>query len=93
MLGRLSGDSCTLGGIDMSNSGRRHLKGNIDLHGQLGLDDSVPAGYEQINIQMRVKADCADAELKDLLTYAQQHSPVCNTVCRPVPVVIERVKA
>ncbi len=66
------------------------LSGNIDLQGLLGLDDSVPAGYEQINIQMRVKADCPDAELDDLLALAQQHSPVCNTVCRPVPVVIRR---
>ncbi len=69
------------------------LKGNIDLQGLLGLDDGVPAGYEQINIQMRVKADCTDQELDDLLSYAQRHSPVCNTVCRPVPVVIERIKA
>lgn len=69
------------------------LKGDIDLQGLLGLDDSVPAGYEQISIQMHVKADCTDAELDDLLSYAQRHSPVCNTVCRPVPVVIERVKA
>jgi uncharacterized OsmC-like protein len=69
------------------------LKGDIDLHGLLGLDDSVSPGYEQINIRMHVKADCSDAELDDLLAYAQQHSPVCNTVCRPVPVVIERVKA
>ena len=69
------------------------LKGDIDLQGLLGLDDRVPAGYEQINIQMRVKADCSDAELEDLLAYAQQHSPVCNTVRRPVPVVIERAKA
>lgn len=68
------------------------LKGNIDLQGLLGLDNSVPPGYEQINIQMRVKANCSDAELEDLLAYAQQHSPVCNTICRPVPVVIECVK-
>jgi uncharacterized OsmC-like protein len=67
------------------------LKGNIDLQGLLGLDDGVPAGYEQINIRMHVKADCSEQELDELLTYAQQHSPVCNTVCRPVPVVIERV--
>jgi uncharacterized OsmC-like protein len=69
------------------------LNGDIDLQGLLGLDDSVPAGYEQINIRMSVKADCSEQELEDLLSYAQQHSPVCNTVCRPVPVVIERVKA
>ncbi len=69
------------------------LKGNIDLQGLLGLDDSVPAGYEQIDIKLKVKADCSDEELDALLAYAQQHSPVCNTVCRPVPVVIQRTSA
>ena len=69
------------------------LKGDIDLQGLLGLDANVQAGYEQINIQMRVKADCSDEALDDLLGYTQHHSPVCNTVCRPVPVVIERVTA
>lgn len=67
------------------------LEGDLDLRGLLGLDDSVSPGYEQIRIRMHVKADCADAELDDLLAYAQQHSPVCNTVCRPVPVRIERM--
>jgi uncharacterized OsmC-like protein len=68
------------------------LEGNIDLQGLLGLDDNVPPGYEQIDIRMHVKADCSGQELDDLLAYAQQHSPVCNTVCRPVPVVIECVR-
>jgi len=67
------------------------LEGDLDLRGLLGLDDTVPPGYEQIHIRMNVKADCTDKDLDDLLAYAQQHSPVCNTVCRPVPVVIERV--
>jgi uncharacterized OsmC-like protein len=68
------------------------LSGDLDLQGLLGLDDTVPAGYEQIRIMMRVKADCSDQALDDLLAYAQQHSPVCNTVCRPVPVMVERAK-
>ena len=38
------------------------LKGDIDLQGLLGLDDSVSAGYEQISIRMTVKADCTDTE-------------------------------
>jgi len=67
------------------------LAGEIDLRGLLGLDDAVPAGYERIVVRMRVEADCPQQELDDLLAYAQQHSPVCNTVCRPVPVVVERV--
>ena len=67
------------------------LAGDLDLQGLLGLDDTVPPGYEQIRIRMHVKADCSDKDLEDLLAYAQQHSPVCNTICRPVPVVIDRV--
>jgi uncharacterized OsmC-like protein len=66
------------------------LEGDLDLRGLLGLDDSVSPGYEQIRIKMSVKADCSDAQLDDLMAYTQQHSPVCNTVCRPVPVMIER---
>ena len=69
------------------------LEGGLDLQGLLGLDDSVSPGYEQIRIKMNVEADCSDEELDDLLAYTQQHSPVCNTVCRPVPVMIERASA
>ena len=66
------------------------LEGDLDLRGLLGLDDSVAPGYESIRITLDVEADCTDAELDDLLAFTQAHSPVCNTVCRPVPVVIER---
>jgi uncharacterized OsmC-like protein len=68
------------------------MEGDIDLRGLLGLDDSVFPGYEQIRIKMDIKADGTDAELDALLAYTQDHSPVCNTVCRPVPVVVERVR-
>lgn len=67
------------------------LTGNIDLQGLLALDDSVPAGYESIRIRMDIEADCSDDDLAELIAFAQRHSPVCNTVCRPVPVTIERV--
>lgn len=68
------------------------LEGDLDLQGLLGLDENVYAGYEQIRIRMHVKADCPDQDLDDLLAYTQRHSPVCNTVCRPVPVSLERAK-
>jgi uncharacterized OsmC-like protein len=67
------------------------LTGNIDLQGLLALDDSVPVGYESIHIRMDIEADCSDEDLVELIAFAQRHSPVCNTVCRPVPVTIERV--
>jgi hypothetical protein len=37
-----------------------------------------------------VRADCSDEELNDLLAFVQDHSPVCTTVCRPVPVRFAR---
>ena len=68
------------------------LVGTIDVQGLLALDDTVPVGYEQIQIKMDIKADCSDEELDDLLAFAKDHSPVCNTICRPVPVTVKRVQ-
>ena len=48
--------------------------------------------FSNIRIEMDIKAkNATDADLDDLLHFAQAHSPVCNTVCRPVAVVVERV--
>lgn len=66
------------------------MEGDIDLHGLLGLNDDITPGYREIRVQMDVKADCPDEELDALLAFTKQHSPVCNSVCRPVPVLIER---
>ena len=68
------------------------LVGNIDVKGLLALDDTVPVGYESINIKMDIDADCSDEEIDELLSFAKEHSPVCNTVCKPVPVTLERKK-
>jgi uncharacterized OsmC-like protein len=78
-------------GIEIESLTTR-LVGDIDMQGLLALDD-VPAGYRQIRVEMDIKArNASDDELDALLRFAQDHSPVCNTVCRPVPVIVERVK-
>ena len=66
------------------------LEGDIDVQGLLALDEVTP-GYREIRIRMHVEADCPDDELEELLAFAQAHSPVCNTICRPVPVSLERM--
>jgi uncharacterized OsmC-like protein len=68
------------------------LEGEIDLQGLLALNDTFP-GYEQIRIKMNIKADCSDSELDELLAFASKHSPLFQTVSRPVPVVLQRVDA
>jgi len=69
------------------------LEGDMDLQGLLALDPDVSPGYREIRIHMDIRADCSEEELQELLEAAQNHSPVCNTVCRPVPVIIERINA
>jgi uncharacterized OsmC-like protein len=69
------------------------LEGDIDLHGLLGLDDDVTPGYRQIRMTMHIDADCSQEQLDELMAFAKGHSPVCNTVCRPVPVDITVVRA
>ena len=66
------------------------LAGALDVRGLLALDADTPAGYQGIRIRMNIDADCSDEELDALLGFAREHSPVCNSVCRPVPVTLER---
>jgi uncharacterized OsmC-like protein len=66
------------------------IEGDMDLQGVLGLDDSVSPAYEEIRVKMDIKADCSDKELDELLQFTHAHSPTCQSVCRPVPVIVER---
>lgn len=68
------------------------LVGDLDLRGLLAIDDSVAPGYRKIRVEMDVDADCSEQELESLMSFAQAHSPVCNTVCRPVPVEVVRAR-
>lgn len=67
------------------------LTGTMDLQGLLALDEAAPIGYKHIQIDMRIEADCSEQELDELLAFTKAHSPVCNTVCQPVPVTLNRV--
>jgi uncharacterized OsmC-like protein len=68
------------------------LAGDIDLQGFLALDASAEVGYEEIRFQLRVEADAPDSQIDELIEFTQAHSPVCRTVCRPVPVKLERAR-
>ena len=61
------------------------LEGDIDLRGFLGLSEEARPGYEGIRIKYRIKSDADEATLRKFIGM----SPVCDTVCRPVPVSIE----
>jgi uncharacterized OsmC-like protein len=61
-------------------------EGDIDLRGFLGVDDSVPNGFQAIRIKFRIKADVPDETLREVVQLGPTYSPVFDTVTRAVPV-------
>lgn len=63
-------------------------EGEIDLHGFLGLDDSVRRGYKNIQIKFRIKADVPDEQLEELCRLGPTYSPVFDSITRGVSVEV-----
>ena len=64
------------------------LEGDLDLHGFLGLSDTVRNGYERIRVTFKVTRDASDEQLEELCRLAQKRSPVFDIVSNPVPVEV-----
>lgn len=65
------------------------LEGDLDLHGFLGLSQSVRPGYQGIRVTYRVKADAPREKLVELCEYVQRTSPVLDILRNPVPVSVD----
>lgn len=63
-------------------------EGELDLHGFLGLSETVRPGFERIKVEVTVKADAPRAKLEELCAYVQRTSPVLDIVRNPVPVTV-----
>jgi len=64
------------------------LEGDLDLHGFLGLSETVPVGYQEIRVTFKIDADLTRAEKQELIEMAKKYSPVFNSVAKPVPVKV-----
>ena len=68
------------------------IQGDLDLHGFLGLDGNVRAGYEQIRVTIKATGDFDDDQLTELASLTG-YSPVRDIVSNPVPVTIDLARA
>ena len=68
---------------------RFRSEGDLDLHGFLGLSDTVRPGFERIRFTVSVKADAPREKLEELCAYVQRTSPLLDIVRNPVPVSVE----
>lgn len=61
-------------------------RGELDLRGFLGLSDTVPAGYEQIEYEVRIKGDGTPEQFEAIHQAVLKTSPNYFNVSRPVSV-------
>ena len=62
------------------------FEGDLDLRGFLSMDKNIRKGYEEIRVNINVKANCSKEETEELVEFAKNHSPVFDIVQNPVPV-------
>ena len=61
-----------------------------DDRGLLGMDDSVPAGPLSMRTRIRIAAEGASEEiLREIIQWAEKHSPVADSIRRAVPMSTE----
>jgi uncharacterized OsmC-like protein len=77
-------------GIELSRV-ETEFEGDIDLRGLLGVSSEVDPGYEQIRVKVHVEGDGTPDQLDELVDIAKAHSPVYDSLTRPVEIQVERV--
>ncbi|MDX2167662.1 MAG: OsmC family protein [Deltaproteobacteria bacterium] len=88
MVGYVVGASCE--GITL-DSLAIETRGTLDLRGFLGIDAQVPAGYEAIQVTVRIKGDGTAAQFAKIHDTVRRTSPNWFNITRPVRVDAELV--
>jgi uncharacterized OsmC-like protein len=60
-----------------------------DDRGLLGMDDAIPAGPLSSRIRVRIAAGVDPQRLRELVEWANHHSPVTDAIRRAVPTTVE----
>jgi uncharacterized OsmC-like protein len=58
--------------------------GELDLRGFLGIDPSVPPGYEAIRYTVRMKGDASEAQFREIHDNVLKTSPNYFNIARPI---------
>lgn len=66
------------------------IEGDLDVRGILDIG-GARNGFQDIRIKLRVRGEASEAELRDLVAFTLDHSPVFDIVTNPVPVSVEVV--
>ena len=62
------------------------LRGTQDLRGFMGLDETIPPGFMEIEGEVRIDSSASATELEELQKLVDNHCPVLDDLTRNVPV-------
>ena len=77
--------ACSVNGITLESL-EIESEGELDLRGFLAIDAKIPAGYEQINLMVRVKGDGTREQYEQINRFVQQTSPNFYNVNKPIAI-------
>ena len=83
MVGYVAGAS--LKGINLESVEIR-TRGELDLRGFLGLDESVPPGYETLEYDVLIKGDGSNEDFEEIHQTVMKTSPNYFNISRPIRV-------
>ncbi|NJD78166.1 MAG: OsmC family protein [Candidatus Methanoperedens sp.] len=64
------------------------IKGDIDLHGFLGLSEEIRPGYQNISVNYKINSDAPREKIEELCEYVQRTSPVLDMIRNGLPVSV-----
>ncbi|MHA1265745.1 MAG: OsmC family protein [Candidatus Helarchaeota archaeon] len=62
------------------NNAEVSVKGKLNLFGMTGIDDTIPAGFQNIVIDIKIESEQPEEQLKTLIEKVERHCPVVNTI-------------
>ena len=60
------------------------VKGYLNLQGLLGLDSSIPPGYQKIIWETRISSPADEVSLRDLVATVEKTCPLLDIIRRPI---------
>jgi uncharacterized OsmC-like protein len=75
-------------------TGTVRAEGDLDFRGTLGVDKSVPVGFQRIRLHFDLDTDASEEQLSALMRLTERYCVVYQTLCRsPEVAVSHRVHA
>jgi len=66
------------------------VEGDLDFRGTLGVDKTVPVGFQSIRLTFELESDADEKELDKLLELTERYCVVYQTLCQPPELTISR---